>query len=186
VTEDLREVLRRNLHPEYNTVPLADAVTAVDGLLRERDQLRRQLAELNQAITWETSCLNCSSLLTRSYADYCRTDVLVEAVQAIASQLSQAGVHDAAEQLGAAIDAYREAADGAHFYLSTACQHGLHGQCRVTCKYGPDEVCACPVCRHEPPVLDKATPLPAQATASRTTPDKAVTSGGAADIAGEP
>jgi hypothetical protein len=162
---DLREVLRRNLHPEYNTIPLADALTAVDGLLQERDRLSAQLAELNQAITWETTCLNCSSLLARSYADYCRADALADAVLTVANQLSQAGAHDAAEQLGAAIDRHQETADEKHFYLSTACQHGLHGQCRVTCKYGPDEVCACPVCQHELPVLDTVEPLPSDRNA---------------------
>lgn len=48
-----------------------------------------------------------------------------------------------------------------HGYLSTACLHALidgkarHADCRVVCKYG-GEVCACPVCDHEPP--DPAAP----------------------------
>ena len=40
----------------------------------------------------------------------------------------------------------------AHNYVSTACEHGLHEQCRRTCKFCPAE-CLCPYCDH--PVLEK-------------------------------
>lgn len=33
-----------------------------------------------------------------------------------------------------------------HDYVSTACHHGLHEQCRLTCKFCPTD-CGCP-CHH--------------------------------------
>jgi hypothetical protein len=37
--------------------------------------------------------------------------------------------------------------DGQHRYISTACAHGRHDQCRLRCKYCGTE-CACPGCTH--------------------------------------
>src|SRR5258708_1567246 len=34
-----------------------------------------------------------------------------------------------------------------HHYVSTACQHGLHGQCRERCKFC-DAKCQCTQCSH--------------------------------------
>jgi hypothetical protein len=36
---------------------------------------------------------------------------------------------------------------GSHHYLSTACQHGLHDQCRKACKFC-GALCACEGCKH--------------------------------------
>ena len=33
-------------------------------------------------------------------------------------------------------------------YLSTYCLHGLHDQCRITCKHCP-EMCWCLICDHK-------------------------------------
>lgn len=37
-----------------------------------------------------------------------------------------------------------------HLYVSTACQHGLHGHCRERCKYC-DALCLCPCHRQTEP-----------------------------------
>lgn len=34
-----------------------------------------------------------------------------------------------------------------HSYVSTACHHGLHERCRITCKFC-EAVCRCAVCKH--------------------------------------
>lgn len=36
---------------------------------------------------------------------------------------------------------------GVHRYVSTACLHGQHGECRLTCKFCK-ALCGCPDCRH--------------------------------------
>lgn len=40
----------------------------------EEEKLRATIAEYEGAINWGTSCLNCSSVLDRSYAEYVRAD----------------------------------------------------------------------------------------------------------------
>lgn len=36
-----------------------------------------------------------------------------------------------------------------HDYLSTACMHGVHGECRKNCRYCGED-CQCPCHPHEP------------------------------------
>lgn len=105
-------------------------ITRLEGKLQTAEM---QLAELNNAITWETTCLKCSRLLSRSYDDYCRAEALTEVVLAVANELTQSGVHDAAGRLSDALDRYQETAsaapefplpirpDGTHYYVSTGC-----------------------------------------------------------------
>lgn len=38
--DNFAETVRRNLHPEYNSLPLAEALIAVDKVLAERDRYR--------------------------------------------------------------------------------------------------------------------------------------------------
>ncbi len=47
---------------------------------------------------------------------------------------------------------------GEHYYLSTACLHGEHPQCRATCKFCPAE-CICP-CHTQTHVFAWANPEP--------------------------
>ena len=42
-----------------------------------------------------------------------------------------------------------------HNYVSTACQHSRHAECRVTCKFCPAN-CACHDCEHSVLEVDKA------------------------------
>lgn len=41
-----------------------------------------------------------------------------------------------------------------HAYVSTACQHGLHDKCRLTCKYCGDP-CVCSGCDHTQPATEE-------------------------------
>jgi hypothetical protein len=125
---------------------LLDQQGEINALTERAEKAEGELAELNHAITWETTCLNCSRLLTRSYEDYCRADTLAAAVLAVSNELTQSGSHDAAGRLGDALDRHQETAgnapafplairpDGTHAYTSTYCAHGDHGACRLTCK----------------------------------------------------
>lgn len=96
--------------PMPDTAATAAVSEALSNAVKAEFKLKQQLAELNHAITWETTCLNCSRLLIRSYEDYCRADALAAAVLVVANELTQSGVHDAAGQLGDALDRYQETA----------------------------------------------------------------------------
>lgn len=52
----------------------------------------------------------------------------------LAGHLARSG-HD----IAAAVPLVRAAIghDGSHWYVSTACQHGRHGECRLVCKFCP-------------------------------------------------
>lgn len=43
-------------------------------LRAENVQLRAELADYRDAITWSTTCLNCASLLSQNYLDYVRAE----------------------------------------------------------------------------------------------------------------
>lgn len=74
---------------------------------------------------------------------------LVERYRGILAEPAHARFRlDAASELAEAV--LRELGGGTHFYVSTACQHGLHARCRLTCKFCTVP-CACP-CGH--PVLE--------------------------------
>jgi hypothetical protein len=150
VSVDLREVLRRNLHPEYNTIPLADALTAVDELLQERDQAR---GERDRLLARGDFLREMLALLSVSYVP---TDQVLRWL-------------DRPEPPSAALLKQAEfplpiRADGTHWYLSTGCLHGDevlpdgrtgHEYCQgetghcgtkapAQCKFCPDEPCQCP------------------------------------------
>lgn len=40
----------------------------------ERDEYKARYAELNNALTWDTTCLNCSNLMDKNYEQYVRLE----------------------------------------------------------------------------------------------------------------
>ena len=50
---------------------------------QERDEFKRLYDELNGALCWGTTCLNCASLLDKSYADYIRAEKAQAALRAL-------------------------------------------------------------------------------------------------------
>lgn len=42
----------------------------------ERDDFKERYYQYENAITWDTTCLNCANLLDRSYEDYVKADIL--------------------------------------------------------------------------------------------------------------
>lgn len=71
----------------------------------ERDKLRSQLAELNNAINWHTSCLNCSSLMDTNYAQYCELERVKPVLDAL-GRWRDTTEHAATEALAYAYDAF--------------------------------------------------------------------------------
>jgi hypothetical protein len=53
--------------------------------------LKKQLARLNDAITWETACLACSTILDASYAATVRAEQAEARVAELAQQLKDVG-----------------------------------------------------------------------------------------------
>jgi len=48
-------------------------------LRAENVQLKAELADYRDGISWDTTCLNCASLLSRNYQDYVRAEKAVAA-----------------------------------------------------------------------------------------------------------
>ena len=53
----------------------------------ERDEWKARYAELNGALCWDTTCLNCANLLDKSYADYARADRAERGLLALRAEL---------------------------------------------------------------------------------------------------
>lgn len=58
-----------------------------------------------------------------------------------------------------------------HHYISTACQHGLHGQCRERCKFC-DAKCQCTQCSHSALAQPGPSPNEKRTAACYPTPDE--------------
>lgn len=58
-------------------------------LIAERDDFKKKLLELEGALCWDTTCLNCASLLDKSYADYVRADKAEAEVQHLRAQIAE-------------------------------------------------------------------------------------------------
>lgn len=68
----------------------------------EYDELRRlraEVAEYRSAITWDTTCLNCSSLLDQNYLAYVRAEQAEAAVKAFEPTALSALLFNARELL---------------------------------------------------------------------------------------
>jgi hypothetical protein len=63
-------IAERVLAEDGEMVPLKTFLGEADDL----DRLRKVIAEYEEAITWETNCLNCSKATTASYAEYVRAE----------------------------------------------------------------------------------------------------------------
>ena len=72
---DIAEHLRflASGRPDISQV-LIQAAEKIDGQQAAIERFQHEIQKLNNAITWDTSCLNCSSLLDASYAETVRAE----------------------------------------------------------------------------------------------------------------
>lgn len=61
------------------------------GMVRRAEKAEAALAELNSAICWDTTCLNCASLLNASYGEYVRAEKAAEHLAAAHRLLAHQG-----------------------------------------------------------------------------------------------
>jgi len=76
----------------------------------EIEWLRAALSELENSLTWHTTCLNCASLLDRSYDDYVRAEKAEARLAAIREFAEKCGyiTHDQVEGVLGARAALRD------------------------------------------------------------------------------
>ncbi|MDE2105254.1 MAG: hypothetical protein KGL39_48965 [Patescibacteria group bacterium] len=98
--EELQAKLAEAVHGMYcvgpcNTGPdawdrrVAEAMMpAVAPFVAEVEALRQEVGQYRDAITWDTSCLNCSKLLDRCYEADMRAEQAAEKAEALAARIS--------------------------------------------------------------------------------------------------
>lgn len=73
----IQEVITGLLHPEFGTewrAPDGVIHQAVQQIQAEADALRARVRDYENAITWNVTCLNCSSLLDSGYRETARAE----------------------------------------------------------------------------------------------------------------
>lgn len=87
----------------------------LERLWQENLDLREEVQEYRDAITWETSCFRCSDVLSDSYEQYVRaeqlqerTDTMVQRLDSLSGIVALSGRHDISKEINKTIDRFKE------------------------------------------------------------------------------
>ena len=71
-----------------NNLKIDSMLDHIHKLTRERDAALDSLAELNSSIAWETTCLNCASLMDENYQEYMRAEKAEDEIKNLRAELA--------------------------------------------------------------------------------------------------